>query len=122
MGYGISFDVRGTFSLTNSDFGEEVVIFSVDMSSSDDDKNNDILFLGNGPTKVLHKTTLTAQTQYSILLILSNKAKHFFLSLHYTKCSSYLFVKAIKIYQSKVKDSELIEYLDIFLKKFQLII
>ena len=103
MGYGISFDVPGTFLLTNSDFGEEAVIFSVDMSSSDDDKNNDVLFLGNSPTKVLDKTTLTAETQYSILLILSNKTKNFVLSLHYTKCSSYLFVKAIKIYQSKTK-------------------
>ena len=33
-GYGISFDVHGTFSLTNGKFGTNVVIFGADMSSS----------------------------------------------------------------------------------------
>ena len=32
-GYVISFDVRGTFSLLNSGFGKNVVIFSADMGS-----------------------------------------------------------------------------------------
>ena len=32
-GYVISFDVRGTFSLLNSSFGKNVVIFSADMGS-----------------------------------------------------------------------------------------
>ena len=39
-GYGISFDVRGTFSLPNGSFGKNVVIFCVDMSSSAHSNNN----------------------------------------------------------------------------------
>ena len=31
-GYGISFDARGTFSLSNDEFGKKVVIFGADMS------------------------------------------------------------------------------------------
>ena len=39
-GYGISFNVPGTFSLPNGGFGEKVIIFGDDMSSSMHEKNN----------------------------------------------------------------------------------
>ena len=59
FGYGISFDVRWTFSLLNGGFGCNVIIFGADMSSSVyiDNKKN-ILILGKGPTQRLNDTTL----------------------------------------------------------------
>ena len=33
-GYGIGFDGRGTFSFPNGSFGQNVIIFGIDMSSS----------------------------------------------------------------------------------------
>ena len=52
-GYGIGFDVRGSFSLCDgSRFGKNIKISSADMSSSvhSDNKKRDILILGNGTT------------------------------------------------------------------------
>ena len=50
-GYGIGFNRETSFSFDN-DFGKNVIIFSVDMSSSKkiDDRKKDILILGRGPT------------------------------------------------------------------------
>ena len=51
-GYGIGFDGYGTFLFPSSGFGQNVIIFGVDMSSSVcvDNKKKDILILGEGPT------------------------------------------------------------------------
>ena len=51
-GYGSGFDRCGTFSVVN-EFGKNVIIFGVDMSSSVhvDDKKKYILILGEGPTQ-----------------------------------------------------------------------
>ena len=48
-------------------FGQNVLIFGVDMSSSShiDNKKKDILVLGKGPTQGLEHT-LTAEKMYSI--------------------------------------------------------
>ena len=50
--YGIGFDKRGSFSLPGGGFGQNVVLFGADMSSSIhiDNKEKDILILGLGPT------------------------------------------------------------------------
>ena len=55
--------------------GRNVIIFGADMSSSMnvDNKNKDILILGQGPTQGLDDTTLTAEA--IILLILHNQTK-----------------------------------------------
>ena len=55
--------------------GKNVIIFGADMSSSMnvDNKNKDILILGQGPTQGLDDTTLTAEA--IILLILHNQTK-----------------------------------------------
>ena len=74
-----------------------------------DNKNKDILILGEGPIQGLDDTTLTAEAKYSINFSTSNKK--FCLSLHYNESKSSLFVNAIKIYQFKAKDS-------IMLKKY----
>ena len=44
--------------------GEKVIIFGADMSLyvHINNRNKDILILGEGPTKVLDDTTLTAET------------------------------------------------------------
>ena len=51
-GYGIEFDRRGIFSFPSDEFGQNVLIFGIDMSSSThiDNKKKDILVLGTGPT------------------------------------------------------------------------
>ena len=51
--YGIGFDRRSSFSFPGGGFGQNVLIFGVDMSSSAhiDNKKKDILVLGKGPTQ-----------------------------------------------------------------------
>ena len=63
-----------------------------------DNKNKDILILGEGTTQGLDDTTLTAEAIYPINLTRPNK--RFVLSLHY---KSFLFVNATKLYQFKAK-------------------
>ena len=64
--YGIGFDREISFSF-NNDFGKNVIIFGVDMSSSTkiDNRKKDILILGRGPTQGL-ESTLSAEKMYSI--------------------------------------------------------
>ena len=67
--YGVGFDARGSFSLTDdSEFGKNVIILGVDVSSSVhiDNKKRDSLFLGKGPTDGLDDTTMAVQKNYSI--------------------------------------------------------
>ena len=64
-GYGVGFDKRSSFSFPGGGFGQNVIIFGVDMSSSTkiDDRKNGILILGKGPTQGLEHT-LTAEKMY----------------------------------------------------------
>ena len=66
-GYGIGFDRRSSFSFPSGGFGQNVLIFGVDMSSSPhiDNKKKDILVLGRGTTQGL-ESTQTAEKMYSI--------------------------------------------------------
>ena len=52
-GYGIEFDRRSSFSFPSGGFGQNVLIFGADMSSSIhiDNKKKDILVLGREPTQ-----------------------------------------------------------------------
>ena len=67
-GYGIGFDRKGRFSFPNGGYGQNVIIFGVDMNSSIDidssihidNKKKDILILGRGRTQGL-ESTLTAE-------------------------------------------------------------
>ena len=64
-GYAIGFDACGCFSLSSGDgFGRNVIIFSVDDSSSvnADNRKKDILIATDG----LDNTTITAEAEYSI--------------------------------------------------------
>ena len=61
-GYGIGFNRRSSFSFPNGGFGQNILFFGTDMSSSIhiDNKKKDILVLGKGPTQGL-ESTLTAE-------------------------------------------------------------
>ena len=96
-----------SFSFPGGGFGQNVLIFGADMSSSAhiDNKKKDILVLGKGPTQGLGHT-LTAEKMHSINFTVTKKK--FCLSLHYNGANSYLFVNGTKIYKFKAKDSEIV--------------
>ena len=106
-GYGIGFNRRSSFSFSSGGFGQNVLIFGADMSSSVhiDNKKIDILVLGRGPTQGL-ESTLTAEKMYSINFTVTKKK--FCLSLHYNGANSYLFVNGTEIIKFKAKDSEIV--------------
>ena len=103
-GYGIGFDRKTVFSFPSGGFGQNVIIFGVDMSSSAhvDNTKKDILILGNGPTQGLEHT-LTAEKMYSISFTVSRKKSC--LSLHYNGANSYSFMNGTEIFKFKAKDS-----------------
>ena len=70
-----------------------------------DNKEKDILILGEGPTQELDDTTLTAEAKYPINF--TDSSRRTVLSLHYNGHNSFLFVGATKIYQFKAKDLEI---------------
>ena len=109
-GYGIGFDSRSIFSVPNFDWGKNVIIFGVDMSSSvhTNNKNKNILILGKRQTKGLDNTSLTTEAGYSINF--SRSEREFCLSLHYNGSNSFLFVDATKTHQFKAKNSEIKRY------------
>ena len=61
-GYGLGFDRRSSFSFPGGRFGQNILIFEVDMSSSAhvDNRKKDILVLEKGSTQGLEHT-LTAE-------------------------------------------------------------
>ena len=65
-GYVTEFDRKSSFSFSGGGFGQNVIIFGVDMSPSAhiDNKKKDILVLGKGPTQGLEHT-LTEEKMYS---------------------------------------------------------
>ena len=95
-GYGIGFNRRLSFSFAGGEFGQDVLIFGADMSSSShiDNKKKDILILGKGPAQGLEHT-LTAEKMYMINFIVTKKK--FCLSLHCNGANSYLFVSGIEM-------------------------
>ena len=95
-GYGIGFDRRSSFSFPGGGFGQNVLIFGVDMSSSAhiDNKKKDILVLWKGPTQGLEHT-LTAEKMYMINFAVTKKK--FCSSLPYNGANSYLFVNGTEI-------------------------
>ena len=90
---------------TNSVTTANVIIFGANVSSSVhvDNKNKDILNLGEGPTQRLDDTPLIAESKYAI--IFAQAGKRFVLNLHYNGSNN-----ATKIYQFKAEDSEIKDY------------
>ena len=105
--YRIGFDKRSSFSFASGEFGQNIVIFGEDMSSSAhiNIKKKDILILGKGPTQGLEHT-LTVEKMYSINFTVTRKKN--FLRLHYNGANSYLFVYGTEIYKFKAKDTEIV--------------
>ena len=85
-GFGIGFDRRSSFSFPGGEFGENILIFGVDMSSSVhiDNKGKDILVLRKRPTHGL-ENTLTAEKMYSINFTLTKKNFFFKFALQWSK-------------------------------------
>ena len=105
-GYGTGFDRKFFFPFPGSGFGQNIIIFGVDMSFSVhvDNKKKDILILVKGPTQGLEHT-LTAEKMYWINFTATKRK--FCFSLHYNGANSYLFVNGTEIYKFKAKDSEI---------------
>ena len=66
-----------------------------------DNKNKDILILGERATKILDDTTLTPEEKHPINFTQSRK--RFVLSPQYNGSNSFLFVNVTKIYQFKAR-------------------
>ena len=109
-GYGMGFDSRSEFLFTDGSFGKNVIIFGADISWSMhiDNKNKDILIIGEGPTQGLDDTTLTTEAKYPINF--TQWGKRFVLSQHYNRNKSFLFVNGTNIYQFKTENSEIKDY------------
>ena len=106
-GYGIGFDRRGSFSFPGGGFGQNVIIFGVDMSSSVHVDNKKQHFnYWKGPTQGLGAHSLTAEKMYSINFTVTRKKNC--LSLHYNGANSYLFVNGTEIIKFKTKSSEIV--------------
>ena len=73
-GYGTGFDRRSSFSFPGGGFGQNVLTFGADMSSSDhiDNKKKNILVYGKGPTQGLEHTQ-TAEKIHSINFTVKKK-------------------------------------------------
>ena len=88
-GQGIVFDGEGSWSFGNV-FARIVVIFGVDNSSSShtDNRKNNFLALGEGPTQSINDSTGSPEKKISINFSKANTK--FCLSLHYIGDESYL--------------------------------
>ena len=106
-GYGIGFDRRSSFTYPGGGFGQNVLIFGADMTSSAHiyNKKKNISVLGKGQKQGLEHI-LTAEKMYSINFNLTKKK--FCLSLHYNEANSYLFANDTEIYKFKAKDCEIL--------------
>ena len=106
-GYRTGFERKSSFSFPGGGFGENVINFGVDMSSSAhvNNKKKHILILVKGPTQGLEHTP-TAEKMYSIKFTVTRKI--FCLRLHYNGANNYLFVNGTEIHKFKAKDSEIV--------------
>ena len=104
-GYGIGFHSKGTFLHPSGSFGNNVIIFGADMSSSTHSNNrtNNILVLGKDFIQGIKGTTIYAEKMYSVNLS-ATKVK-LVLSLYYNGDNSYLFVNGRYVIKIKAKDS-----------------
>ena len=71
-----------------------------------DNKKEDIVILGKGPTQGLSEHSLSVEKMYSINFTKVNTKCC--LSLHYNGVNSYLFVNSTPIHKFIAKDSEIV--------------
>ena len=93
----------------NGSCGKNIIGFGVDHSSSVyiDNKNRNILVLGEEPTQGLDNTTITADAKYPFSFIKLEFALRVVLSMHYNFSKSFLFINASKLYRFKAKGSKI---------------
>ena len=94
------------YSIGNG-FGRNVIVFGVEMSSSDhvDNMEKDILIPGKGPTQGLGEHSLTEEKMYSVSF--TDHREKCCLNLHYNGGNRYLFVNGTETIKFKTKDSEI---------------
>ena len=99
---------RSNVYSVGNEFGRNVIISGVDMSSSVpvENKGKDISVLGKDPTQGLGEHSLTAEKMYSANFA-DHRKKHC-LSLHYNGANSRLFVNGSEFITFKGKDSEIV--------------
>ena len=73
-----------------------------------DNKDKNVLVLGEDPTQEVDDTTLTTEAKYSVNF--TQSGKKIVLSLQYSGSNSFLYVNAVKMYKFKAKDSEIKPY------------
>ena len=97
-GYGIIFDSGGSWSFDNC-FARNVIIFRVYNSSSShvDNRKNNFLILGEGPTYDINGSFGAPEIMFSINFTKENTK--FCLILHYDADKSYLFVNGKEIFK-----------------------
>ena len=107
-GYSVELDSRSAFSLSVVSLGKRAIIFGADMISSVhiDNKKKDNLVIGEGLTKGLHDTTLTAAVKYPVNF--TQSGKRFALSLNYNGSNSLFYLLILQKY-IKQKESEIKE-------------
>ena len=103
-------DSQRFYNHPSGGIGRNVIIFGVDMSSSNNiaNKKQNILILGKDTIQGLSEHLLSAEKMYSINFSKTNTK--FCLSLHYNGANSYLFVNGIEIHKFTAKDSEINPY------------
>ena len=110
FGYGIEFDLTGSFTHPDGGNGKNVIIFGADLSNSTHaaNKTQSVLVLGHGLIQKINDTITYAEKIYSPNLTVDNKI--FCLSLHHNGDNKYLFVNGKEVTKFKAKNSELIKY------------
>ena len=73
-----------------------------------ENKEKDILILGEGPIQGLDDISLTAEARHPINF--TQSGKRLLSRLHYNGSNRFLFVNATETYQFKAKDSEIKDY------------
>ena len=73
-----------------------------------DNKDKNVLVLGEDPRQEVDDTTLTTEAKYSVNF--TQSGKKIVLSLQYSGSNSFLYVNAVKMYKFKAKDSEIKPY------------
>ena len=109
-GYGIGFDLTGSFTHPDCGNGKNVIIFGADLGNSRhaNNKTQPVLVLGHGLIQKIDDTTIYAKRMYSPNFTVDNKI--FSLSMRYNGDNSYLFVNGKEVAKFKAKNSELIKY------------
>ena len=100
-----TFDGEGLWNFGN-DFAINIVIFGVDNSSSSTTNNrkNNFLVLGKGPTQGINDSTGVVEKRFSIIFSKAN-AK-FCLRFYDSGDENYLYVNKREIYKFKAKDNK----------------